>query len=102
LNLCSFTPLNYKLGLIKTLIGRAYKISNDTLTFRAEVYIVKHFLGKNAYPPNIVDKEIKTYIEKNHIKNNDTNNSEKGVFHTRNFYYWPIFKIHTKEYKVSL
>ena len=76
LNFTSFTPLSYKLGLIKTLIDRTFKICYNWMTFHVEIKKVKHFLAKNAYPPHIVDKEIKRYVDK--IHKNDERNIESG------------------------
>ena len=36
-NYFSFTPFQYKLGLIKTLIDRAYKINNTTQGFQDDI-----------------------------------------------------------------
>ena len=36
-NYFSFTPFKYKLGLIKTLIDRAYKINNTTQGFQNDI-----------------------------------------------------------------
>ena len=55
LNFNSFTPLKYKLGLIKTLIDMVFKISFNWLTFHAGILNVKSLLSKNAYPSFVVD-----------------------------------------------
>ena len=80
LNFTSYTPLSYKLGLIKTLIHRAFKISYNWITFHKEMELVKNYLGKNAYPPSIVDKEIKTYINKIHTKKNAENEKKQKTY----------------------
>ena len=49
LNFTSYTPLSYKLGLIKTLIHRAFKISYNWITFHKEMELVRNYLGKNLY-----------------------------------------------------
>ena len=54
----------YKLGLIKTLIDRVYKICCDRITFNSEVKKVKEYLCKNSYPPHVIDKQLKNYINK--------------------------------------
>ena len=77
LKFTSFTPLNYKIGLIKTLIDRTFRICYNWMTFDIEIEKVKLFLAKNAYPPHIVDKEIKTYVDKIH-KNDDKSNETKN------------------------
>ena len=64
MNFTSFNPSCYKLGLIKTLIDRVYKICYDRMTFNTEVKKVKEYLCKNLYPPQLVDKQIKNYLDK--------------------------------------
>ena len=73
LNFNSFTPLKYKLGLIKTLIDRVFKISFNWFTFHAEILNAKNLLSNNAYPSFVVDKEIKNvHIQTNLSKNDNT------------------------------
>jgi len=64
LNFTSFTPNSYKLGLVKTLIDRVYKICYDRLTFNVEVHKVKEYLCKNLYPPQLIEKQIRNYLNK--------------------------------------
>ena len=63
-NYLSFTPLSYKIGLVKTLIHRAFKICSNWCLFHDEVNNIKKYLEKNSYPMNFIDREIKTYLEK--------------------------------------
>ena len=69
LNFNSFTPLKYKLGLIKTLIDRVFKVSFNWPKFHAEILNVKNLLSKNAYPSFAVDK---VHIQTNLSKNDNT------------------------------
>ena len=46
----SFTPLSYKIGLVKTLIHRAFKIYSSWCLFHDEVNNIKKYLEKNSYP----------------------------------------------------
>ena len=64
MNFRSFLPQTYKLGLITTLIDRIYKISQNRTIFNFEFKKVKEFLGKNSYPPHLVDKQLKKYRRK--------------------------------------
>ena len=59
LNYTSFTSRFYKIGLIKCLIDRAYKISNTWPGFHDDVTKIKDVLKRNCYPPFILDKIIK-------------------------------------------
>ena len=71
LNYTSFTFCFYKIGLIKCLIDRAYKINNAWPGFHDDVSKIKDVLKRNSYPPFILDKIIKTYIDKIHYNNNN-------------------------------
>ena len=63
-NYLRFTPLSYKAGLVKTLIHRAFKICSNWCLFQDKVNNIKKDLEKNSYPKNIIDWEIKTYLDK--------------------------------------
>ena len=62
-NYLSFTPMSYKIGLVKTLIHRGFKICSDWCFFHDEVIKIKNYLEKNSYPKNFVDREIKRYLQ---------------------------------------
>ena len=64
LNFTSFTSYSYKLGLIRTLIDRAYKINSTWLGFHQETTKIRDFLLKNSYPAHIIDKAINSTINK--------------------------------------
>ena len=64
MNFKSFLPKTYKLGLITTLIDRVFKIAHNRTIFYFEMKKVKEFLGKNSYPPHLVDKQMKKYMKK--------------------------------------
>ena len=70
LNYTSFTSRVYKIGLIKCLIDGAHKINNTWLGFHDDVSKIKDVLKSNSYPPFILDKIIKTYINKINYNNN--------------------------------
>ena len=64
MNFTSFTSYSYKLGLIRTLIDRSYKINSTWLGFHQETTKIKDFLLKNSYPAHIIDKAINSTINK--------------------------------------
>ena len=66
----SFTSLFYKIGLIKCLIDWAYKINNIWPGCHEDVCKIKDVLKSNSYPPFILDKIIKTYMNKIHYNHN--------------------------------
>ena len=70
LNYASFISRFYKIGLIKCLIDRTYKINNSWPGFHDDVSKIKDVLKRNSYPPFILDKIIKAYIDKIHYSNN--------------------------------
>ena len=66
LNYTRFTSRFYKMGLIKCLNSRTYRINNTWPGFHDNVSKIKDVLKKNSYPPFILDKIIKDYINKIH------------------------------------
>ena len=63
-NYLRFTPLSYKIGVIKSLIHRAFKICSNWCLFQDEVNNIKKYLEKNSYTMNFIDRGSKTYLEK--------------------------------------
>ena len=63
LNFKSFISFSYKISLIKCLIDRWFKICNNWNSFDNEIENIKSNLITNAYPPFLIDKVIKSYIE---------------------------------------
>ena len=50
-NYFSFIPYPYKLGLIRTLVDRAYKINNTWLGFDEDIKKLTEILKKNLFQP---------------------------------------------------
>ena len=63
LNFKSFTSFSYKISLIKCLIDRSLKICNNWNSFYNNMENIKSNLIKNAYPPFLIDKVIKKYLD---------------------------------------
>ena len=63
LNFKSFTSFSYKITLIKCLIDRSFKIFNNQNSFHNDIKYIKSNLIKNAYPPFLIDKVIKKYLD---------------------------------------
>ena len=76
MNFKSFLPKTYKLGLISTLIDRVFKIAQNRSVFYFEMKKVREFLGKNSYPPHLVDKQVKKYLKKVEIASDKSNDDE--------------------------
>ena len=54
----------YKLGLVRTLIDRAFKINNTLLGFNEKVKKLSYILQKNQFPEGIINKVYNTYLDK--------------------------------------
>ena len=63
LNFKSFISSSYKIGLIKCLIDRSFKICNNWNSFHNDIENIKSNLIKNAYPPFLTDKVIKKHLD---------------------------------------
>ena len=64
MNFKSFLPFQYKLGLIRTLIDRTFKISNNWVSFHSDIEKLKETLGRNMFPPNLFQKTLNRYLNK--------------------------------------
>ena len=69
-NYFSFTPFSYKLGLIRTLVDRTYKINNTWVGFHEDIKKLLLILRKNLFPSHIVERVIKQYIIKTQTLSN--------------------------------
>ena len=66
INYFSCTPFSYKLGLIRTLADRTYKINNTWEGFNEDIkklLLILH-VRKNLFPSHIVERVIRLYITK--------------------------------------
>ena len=61
-NYFSFTSYSYKVGLIKTLVDRAYKINNTWLGCHEDINKLTDILKKNLFPAHLIEKIINHYI----------------------------------------
>ena len=62
-------------SLIKCLIDRAYKTNNTWASFHNDVTKIKETLKCNSFPPFLIDKITKSYLNKVH-SNSDQSNPE--------------------------
>ena len=58
-NFNSFISYGYKLGLIKTLIDRVYKINSSRQGFMSDIEVTKQILQKNEYSRKLVDDKVR-------------------------------------------
>lgn len=61
-NFLSFVPSVYKMSLVRTLIDRTYKINSSWQRMHFDFEDLKTVLGRNLFPPRIVESYIKRYI----------------------------------------
>ena len=53
-NYFSFTSFKYKIGLIHTLVDRAFKINNSNSGFRKDLAKLTETLKRNSFPSHII------------------------------------------------
>ena len=82
LNYTSFTSRFYKIGLIKCLTDRTYKINNTGPGFHDDVSKINKVLKRNFYPLFILDKIIKAYTDRIYY------NSNKVSFEVNKLHYF--------------
>ena len=61
-NYFSFILYSYKVGLIKTLVDRAYKVNNTWLGCHEDINKLTDILKKNLFPAHLIEKIINHYI----------------------------------------
>ena len=70
-NFISFIPLEYKFGLVHTLLNRCFNLSSDFFKFHHEVDKLRKILSKNAYPQKFIEKCIQKFL--NNVYSKATN-----------------------------
>ena len=83
-NYLSFTPFSYKVGLVKTLLNRAFSISSNWSIFHLELNKTKEMLEKNLYPSNLIDQQIKQYLHAQCTDKKHKNLVTPQIFHITN------------------
>ena len=61
-NYFSFTSYSYKLGLIRTLVDRTYKINNTWAGFHKDVKNLTQILKKTLFPTHLIEMVINQYV----------------------------------------
>ena len=82
-NFSSHLPLTYKIALIKTLLHRTYRICSDWKLFDAELSRIKQNLVNNNFPQYLLDKIIKTFINKKIVEEKAEDNRDSLTFFFR-------------------
>ena len=81
LNFKSFTSFSCKISLIKCLIDRSFKIRNNCNSFHNELENIKSNLIKNAYPPFLINKVIKMYLDHKFSGNKNQLKDKSDVYY---------------------
>ena len=63
-NYFSFSSPTYKIGLLRTLIDRTFKINNTWTGFHDDLTNLKDNLKKNQFPPHVIDNHVSRYLNK--------------------------------------
>jgi hypothetical protein len=79
LNWNSLTARRYKIGLIRCLCERIWRITSDNDDRMIEMEKLKIILSRNEYPPDIVEKTINKFIEKKSNLANNNTKTEKEI-----------------------
>ena len=53
----NFTPMSYKIGLVRCLIYRAFKSSISCIIFHKELAKIQILIQKNIYPKSVIDNQ---------------------------------------------
>ena len=61
-NFGSFISFAYKLALIKTLVHRIFYICSSWGIFHKNMVELENILKRNSFPPKIISKEIRKYL----------------------------------------
>ena len=79
-NFFSFSFHSYKVGLVKTLVDRTYKINNTWQGFHKEIEHLIITLKKNLFPSRIIDHVIKQYLNNTSLSSTSCVKSNPGSF----------------------
>ena len=61
-NYFSFTSYSYKVGLIRTLVDRGYKINNTWLGLHEDLTKLMDILKKNLFPAHLIERVVNRYV----------------------------------------
>ena len=73
----TLSPNKYKVNLIRVLVYRAFHICSTYSNFHAEVVRIKGILKENCFPPPLVDRVIKSFLDQQFSKGPPPSREEK-------------------------
>ena len=63
-NFFSFTTRAYKIGLLRCLIDRTFKICNTWTEFHSKISDLSVILQRNEFPSTLIDKHVTNFVNK--------------------------------------
>ena len=73
--------MSYKIGLIRCIIHRTFKISSSYIIFHNELEKIKISLQKNMCPKSVIDNQIKTFLDKQFTVGSVTTSEKPKTLH---------------------
>ena len=92
-NYFSFCSFVYKIGLIRTLVDRAYKINSTWVGLHKDLNKLTSILRKNLYPTKNVEMIIRNYLTNAKTKNPTSSQPEPSKRYFKLLYISPFSKI---------
>ena len=87
----NFTAMSYKIGLVRCLIHRAFKISSSYIAFHNELEKVKILLEKSMYSKTVIDNQIKTFLDKQYKVDSGTTSEKQKEYYIIAYHILDIF-----------
>ena len=82
-NYYSFVPFSYKLGLVRTLVDRVFKINNTWTGFHLDISNLTKTLRKNLFPSSVIENVVRKFLN-----NYFTSDSSQSVARKDNCLYF--------------
>ena len=73
--------MSYKIGLVRYLIHRAFKISSPYIIFHNELEKIAILLQKSMCPKSVIDNQIKTFLDKQFTEDSGTTSEKQKTLH---------------------
>ena len=78
-NYFSFTAFSYKIGLVRTLVDRVYKINNSWLGFHDDMKNLTLILRKNLFSVDIIEKVVNQYVSGAQVRPSDGSRVQQPI-----------------------
>jgi hypothetical protein len=100
-NFLSFTPFTYKIGLIRTLIDRTFKLNSTDNGLHKDLKQLTNTLERNSFPSHIIDKVSQQYLNKSK-SNNSLSNSDSTVETNTRYFKLPYIGNYSKATELKI